>query len=245
MKSEWFIDWFESKEYLTVYKHRDNADAAKAVDLILNNINIDVTKTVLDLACGAGRHSISFAQKGFEVVGVDLSDNLLKCAKIKSDELNLQIDFIKSDIRYFAINKKFDLILNLFTSFGYFDTDEENGIVFSLASKYLNEKGVFVFDYFNPHFIVDNLIPHSIDNYGDFTIEQFRFVEGERIVKKIKIISEVGEREYTESVRMYNFAWVAKSIQKNGLHIIKEFGNYDGEKFSKKNSSRIFLICTK
>jgi SAM-dependent methyltransferase len=245
LKCEWFKDWFETEEFMTVYKHRDDADAAKVVNLILKNINIGQTKSVLDLACGAGRHSILFAQKGFEVVGVDLSSNLLESARLKSFELKLPISFINSDLRTFNTDRKFDLILNLFTSFGYFDSDEENEKIFSIASELLNMEGTFVFDFFNPEFIIENLTPHSIDKYENFTIEQFRYIEGGRIVKKIKIISSDGVKEFNESVKMYDLKWITESLQKKGFRIVNKFGNYDGEGFSSKNSARIFLICKK
>ena len=85
--SEWFEVWFNTDEYLDVYQHRNEADANALVQLILKNVNLDRNASVLDLACGAGRHSILFAKRGFKVTAVDLSDNLLRVAK-KSAEKN-------------------------------------------------------------------------------------------------------------------------------------------------------------
>ncbi|MGD8307305.1 MAG: class I SAM-dependent methyltransferase, partial [Ignavibacteria bacterium] len=123
---EWFEAWFNSKDYLKVYRHRDEEEAANLAGLILDNIKIKSGKKVLDMATGSGRHAIYFAKEGFEVTAVDLSKYLLSVAKKKANKNNLNIHFVHSDIRQFEVNTKFNLILNLFTSIGYFENDEEN-----------------------------------------------------------------------------------------------------------------------
>ena len=129
MKSDWFKDWFNTSEYLNVYKHRNEEDAEFHIQLILDNVPLDPEAEILDMACGAGRHSIILARKKFNVTGVDLSENLLSVAKQTAENENLKINFIQSDIRSFKTQKKFDLVLNLFTSFGYFETDEESRLL--------------------------------------------------------------------------------------------------------------------
>src|ERR1035437_1363723 len=98
--TEWFEDWFNSKEYLDVYQHRNESDARKLFELIIANIQIPVKGKVMDLACGPGRHSILFARKGFNVTGVDLSDNLLRVAELAAKKEKLDIKFIKADLRH-------------------------------------------------------------------------------------------------------------------------------------------------
>ena len=78
---EWFEHWFNSKEYLNVYKHRDDKDAEELVNLVLNNISLSNDSQLLDLAAGSGRHDILFAKRGFNVTAVDLSENLLSLAE--------------------------------------------------------------------------------------------------------------------------------------------------------------------
>ena len=126
MKSEWYKDWFNTDEYLLVYKHRDRSEAEILKNLVLKNVEREKVKLVLDMACGSGRHAISFAQAGFDVTAIDLSENLLNVAKSNAEKEKVNVDFILSDIRKFNPEKKFDLVLNLFTSLGYFEKDEEN-----------------------------------------------------------------------------------------------------------------------
>ena len=82
---EWYKNWFNSEEYLKVYRHRDQKEASQLVQLVINNIDVSKIKTVLDMAAGSGRHALVFAKKGFEVTAVDLSENLLSIGKKYAD----------------------------------------------------------------------------------------------------------------------------------------------------------------
>ena len=77
----WYQEWFASEEYLLVYKHRNLADAEKLINFILSNIELESNSRILDIACGAGRHSFLLSKKGFSVFGFDLSKPLLLEAK--------------------------------------------------------------------------------------------------------------------------------------------------------------------
>lgn len=245
MKSEWFKDWFNTSQYLDVYKHRNEDDAEDHIKLILKNILIKPGTKILDMACGAGRHAIILARKNFDVTAVDLSENLLKVAMQNAKNEKLPIHFIHSDIRNFNSDIKFDLVLNLFTSFGYFETDEENYSVFDKAYKLLNKNGFFVLDYFNSDYLKKNLIKSSKEIIGDEEIFQQRKIEGSRVIKKIMIQKNGESKEYTESVRMYNYEELTEQLKKIGFDIYKTFGDFLGNKFDPQNSSRLILICKK
>ena len=159
--AEWFEEWFNSEKYLIVYRHRNEAEAERIVNLILDNTDIKPGSDVIDLACGAGRHSILLAEKGFNVTAVDLSVHLLNVARKRTEEQRLKIKFVNGDLRYFCITSKFDLAMNLFTSFGYFESDEDNFSLFATAFDLLNKNGYFVIDYFNADFVRKNLVPYS------------------------------------------------------------------------------------
>ena len=243
--SDWFEDWFNTKEYLEVYRHRNESEAKELVSIILNSIQIPENGSVLDLACGAGRHSIYFAQKGYDVTAVDLSQNLLLVAKEAALENKVNIEFIQSDIRYFSSGKKFDLIVNLFTSFGYFETDSENFMLFEIVKKYLNNSGYFVLDYLNKTYVQNNLVKESTDMLGKGEIIQKRFIEGNRVVKDIFINQNGSSKHYRESVRLYDDQELKAAISDAGLKIEKVFGEFNGKGFEKDNSKRIIIIASK
>ena len=245
MKSEWFKDWFNTEEYLNVYQHRNENDAEEHINLILNNVQIPQNANVLDMACGAGRHSILMARKKYNVTAVDLSENLLSIAKKSAQNENLKINFIQSDIRDFSSSKKFNLVLNLFTSFGYFETDEENYAVLKKAYNLLDTNGFFVLDYFNTEFLTKNLVEYSKDDLGDGEIIQQRKIFNKRVIKKIIINKNNNHNEFIESVRMYTKDELTNELIKIGFDIYKTFGDFLGNKFEQFNSPRLILICKK
>ena len=245
MSSEWFKDWFETQEYQNVYQHRNERDAEDLVTLILNNVILNNSAKVLDMASGAGRHSILFAKKGFDVTAVDLSKNMLSVARSKAQSENLNINFVHADLRYFAYTVKFDLIVNLFTSFGYFESDLENFQILESAYEHLNEKGFFILDFFNKHFIENNLVPETIDKIGSGEIIQQRKIEGQRLNKDIVIKNNGHSKKFRESVRMYDPEELSRELTRIGFAIEKTFGDFHGSKFDKNYSKRIILFARK
>lgn len=245
MKSEWFKDWFNTDEYLKVYQHRNEADAERHIDLILRNVSLSKNSKILDMACGAGRHAVILARKGFDVTGVDLSEKLISIAKKISIKENLNINFILSDIRSFNSDVKFDLVLNLFTSFGYFVSDEENFSVLKKAYDLLNEKGFFILDFFNSEFLVKNLVEYSRDKINSSEIIQERKILSNRVVKKITILNSDKSNHYEESVRSYNHSELSDLLTKIGFDIYKTFGDFDGSEFNNSTSPRVIFVCQK
>ncbi len=240
--AEWFEEWFNTEEYLNVYRHRNDEDAEKLVRLILSNIRLNEGADIIDLACGSGRHSILFAERGYNVTAVDLSENLLNVARMTAENLGLDIDFVNADLRNFCITSKFDLAVNLFTSFGYFESDKENFSLFSDACDLLNPGGYFVIDYFNAEFVKKHLIAHSEDSFNGQRIIQERKIVGDRVVKDITIANNGTRKKYIESVRMYSNTELEDAIEKSGLNIYKTFGDFDGSNFDLNSSPRIIII---
>lgn len=242
---EWFKHWFNSKEYLKVYKHRDEKEALELVDLVLNNISIAENGSILDLASGFGRHAILFAKRGFNVTAVDLSDILLSIAKDNAAAEGVNINFVHSDIRQFNPAFQYDLIVNLFTSIGYFEKDEENYFILRKVYDLLAENGFFVLDYFNKNFVVKNLVAETVEEIEDGKITQNRFIEGMRIVKEITIDRKGKVNKYHESVRMFSSEELINMLQKLGFKKIKTFGDFSGNPFELETSPRIIIIVNK
>jgi len=242
MIKNWYENWF-GNEYLTVYAHRDNLEAQELIQLIHSHIYLDKNSKVLDLCCGQGRHALVLAREGYEVYGIDLSRTLLEMAKFKKAS-GQSAYFIQADMRSLPTVNSFDLLLNLFTSFGYFETDEENQSVFLQFHQALKNKGYFVFDYFNDRFISESLVPFHKEKVGNVLVEQERFIEGSRVQKKIMITKEGKRSTFYESVRMYNPDQIFKMMSDSHLRIDDIFGDYRGSPFQ-HNSPRLIVIGRK
>lgn len=122
---DWYEEWF-GHDYKLVYPHRDEAEAREQIGFVKRHINIPERAKVLDLCCGCGRHAIELWGLGYDVVGLDLSEELLDLACSRADECEMDVQFIRCDMREIPYEDHFDLIVNFFTSFGYFADDADN-----------------------------------------------------------------------------------------------------------------------
>ena len=158
MNKSWYKVWFNNPEYLALYKHRDDNDARKIISLLFNNIVKVKNGKCLDLACGNGRHSVLFARKGYNVTGLDLSPYLIEQAeKRRKKEYKSQKDklrFVIKDMRNIGIKNEFNLVVNLFSSFGYFEKKSENFKVIKEVSASLKNGGFFLFDFLNKQYLI-------------------------------------------------------------------------------------------
>jgi 2-polyprenyl-3-methyl-5-hydroxy-6-metoxy-1,4-benzoquinol methylase len=243
--SEWFESWFNTAEYLDVYRHRNESEATEHVNFIIEKTGIRKGSPILDMACGPGRHSIIFAKQGYDVTAVDLSDNLLCVASKLAVSAGVIIDFHKSDLREIDLGKKFDLIINLFTSFGYFEEDSENYKVFDAAIKHLNYNGRFVVDFFNKNYLVKNLKDFSEEILLDGQLKQQRSITGNRVLKKIEISSDGVTKYFFESVRLFSPDEIICALNDRGLFVDRIFGDFEGNTFDPETSERIIIIAVK
>ncbi len=240
MTENWFIDWFASDFYQDVYNHRNSEDAKKLIDLILSKTNLNKQSWVLDAACGFGRHSQIFAENAMNVVGFDLSLNLLKKAKVNLQ--NYKNSFIvRGDFRNISFCKKFDLISNLFTSFGYFESDEENFAFIKNSKSFINENGFFVFDYFNKNYLENNLIPKSEKEINGMKIIEKREIKNNRVVKEIRIEGKL-ENTFYESVKLYSKNEILENFLSLGYKPKYIFGDFDGNNFDEELSERLVIF---
>jgi len=118
----WFANWFDSPYYHLLYKNRDEKEAQVFIDNLMTHLQIPKGSKLLDIACGKGRHASYFNKKGMDVVGVDLSFNSINTAK-KNENATLKFEVL--DMRKAFKSNEFDIVTNLFTSFGYFEKDED------------------------------------------------------------------------------------------------------------------------
>jgi cyclopropane fatty-acyl-phospholipid synthase-like methyltransferase len=239
----WYEDWFADEHYLALYRHRNSEEASQALDLIERTTKISKNAAILDLACGAGRHSIGLAKRGYtNITAIDLSPTLLKEAEKTAHTEGVNIFFKKQDMRNFS--GQYDLIINLFTSFGYFETDEENEEVILKIGRHLHPKGYFVLDFLNVQFLKSNFSPfdEKILSSGH-RIEQAREIRNNRVEKKIRIHFDDTVKEYHESVRLFTLTDFQKMFTDAGLQIKEIFGDYSGALFDHGSSPRLILVA--
>ena len=239
--SEWFSDWFDTNYYHILYKNRDENEARVLIKTLCEFIAIKPNSSLLDLACGKGRHSITLNELGHKVLGVDLSQNSINIAK-QYERRGLHFEV--HDMRKIIPGLSFDVIFNLFTSFGYFDSsDESKKVIFSVANM-LYDKGIFVIDFLNAHKVIANLVASeekTIDGI-QFLIE--RKIEGEHVFKKITVIDKNVTKKYIERVQLLRLSNFEKLLSPE-FKILHTFGSFDLQNFDPDNSDRLIIIAEK
>jgi SAM-dependent methyltransferase len=252
----WFTKWFNTQDYLDLYKHRDTKDASKILKLLFRNVTIPKGANVLDLACGNGRHSFLIARKGYNVTGIDLSKYLISRAKEKlKDEYSgsrNRLSFEIGDMRRIGHKNEFELVVNLFTSFGYFEKHSDNMKVIKSISSALKKNGWFLFDFLNTDYLKKHLVPFNIKREKKNIIVQIRNITDGFVEKNIFILKNNNIqgsypvlKSYKEKIRLYSLKDFRYMFSTNGLKIVKAFGNYDGVKFIKSKSERLIILAQK
>ena len=239
---EWFETWFNTPYYHILYKDRDYEEGERFLEKLVKYQELKSNSKIIDLACGKGRHSVFLNKMGFDVLGLDLSkENISYDKKFESETLKFKIH----DMRNRIDNGKVDAVFNLFTSFGYFKSDEEDQKVFTSVSEILNKDGIFVLDFMNSEFIKHHLIPYQKVTKSDieFTIE--KRIENKHVFKKITFQDKGVDLKFEENVKLHSLNSIQNFAKNAGLERIKLWGDYQLNDFDEKISPRCINIFKK
>ncbi|CAH8283675.1 tellurite resistance protein TehB [Mariniflexile fucanivorans] len=234
----WFTSWFDTPFYHILYKDRDDTEAQQFMDTLTGYLNIPENGKILDLACGRGRHAVYLNSLGFDVTGADLSENSINYAKqFENDTLHFEVhDMCK------PYNQPFDAIFNLFTSFGYFDKDEDNLSTIKAIKTDLNDFGFGVIDFMNSEQVIDNLVPEEIKTVDGIDFNLKRYVEAGYIVKDISFTTDGEDYHFQERVKAFTLADFEALFEQAGVYLLDVFGDYKLRKFNNKTSERLVMI---
>ncbi len=226
--TEWFERWF-GEEYLRLYPHRDEDDAERAVSLVGRVTTLDGAR-VLDLACGPGRHAVRLAQRGADVLGLDLSMPLLIRARHGIPPVG---KLVRGDMRFLPIREEtFDLVVNLFTSFGYFADDAEHHQVMRSVATVLRPGGRFFMDYLNAEAVRSMLVPQEEQVVGSrrVAIERSLVDDGKYVVKRMRLVDE--DQTFLERVRLFTADDLTAMMEVAGMRVVERFGSYAGDELA-------------
>ena len=217
MQTQWFQNWFGSPYYPILYKKRSHQEAQLFIDKLLQYLKPVEKSRILDLACGRGRHSIYLNSKGYDVTGIDISEESISEALTHA---NNTLSFYVQDMRNAFTSNYFDYVLNLFTSIGYFASDHENERVIRTAAVALKPNGTLVID-----FIIKRAVENAV------------------IVKKINVSEKGIQYQFEERVRALTLADFERYFAKHGLQTQALFGDYELNSFNNIDSDRLIIIA--
>lgn len=242
MQRKWFQYWFNSPYYHILYSQRNDEEAEFLIDNLSSYLKPKANSRVLDIACGRGRHSIYLNKKGYDVTGIDLSEQSIKYAQ-QFEQKNLH--FYVHDMRKLSYINYFNIALNLFTSFGYFETEKDHVNALKSFRKGLKEDGILVIDYFNTQKIIKNLTNQEIKTIDGIEFHLHKFVAEGKIIKHINFEHKLKTYAFEERVQAFLLADFERMLTKSGLNITATFGNYALDPFDEIKSDRLILVCKK
>lgn len=244
MLNTWFKDWFNTPYYHLLYAKRDDKEAADFIDTLVTHLQPAKNSTMLDIACGKGRHSIQLADKGYDVTGIDLSESsIAEALTYERDNLH----FYRHDMRLpFWINY-FDYAFNFFTSFGYFTTRREHDAAIRTIAQSIKADGYFVMDYLNVHFAEDNLIPKFEKEMNSVHFNITKWQDEKYFYKKIIVTDKKLEAplEYTEKVAKFSLGDFTEMFAYQHLQVQEVFGDYTLGAYDVKKSPRLIMVAKK
>ena len=236
----WYKDWF-GEEYLELYSRRDDSGAEQDADFVQRYLGTGGAspRAVLDLACGAGRHTAALRRRGYRTLGVDLSMTLLARMRARG------LPRVAGDMRRLPfMDESFNWVLNFFTSFGYFEGERENFRVLEEIVRILTPGGRFLIDLMNPEPTIENLKPRDVEALDgrEAEIERWYDAASQRIQKRITVRgADEPPRTFVESVRLYQPEEVTIGLRWAGLEVDSLFGNFHGDSYE-RDSERLILI---
>lgn len=245
----WYVEAFRS-DYREVYAHRNLAAARDEVRWLVEDVLLGVEGVVLDDCCGFGRHSVAMMERGLDVVGIDLSFDLLRSSRELIDESDaaeaLQGRLAQSDMRGLPFrDASFGAVVNLFTSFGYLG-DEGDARALSEMARVLAPGGTLVMDLMNPWAIREGLVPSSREERDGMVLEAERRLEdaGRRVVKEVRLTMPDGEvRAWREEVRMFEPEELDGRLAELGLTVERRAGDFSGASFDPGSASRQIVVA--
>lgn len=241
-KSEWFEEWFDTPFYHILYQNRNESEAAAFIQKLMGTLALDKGANILDLACGKGRHAVTLNKLGYKVIGSDLSVNsIAQAKKYENDDLR----FIVQDMREPLANKTFDGIVNLFTSFGYFDEKTDNLKVLESCNVMLPSKGTLVIDFMNAIFVSENIVEKETKTLEGITFDITRRYDGKHIFKTISFSHLGNSYSFTERVQALKKVDFEELLAQADFTIDHIYGNYNLDGFDAKTSDRLIIVAHK
>ncbi|AFY55833.1 methylase involved in ubiquinone/menaquinone biosynthesis [Rivularia sp. PCC 7116] len=248
---QWYEELFEN--YAVKYdKESFTQGTIGECDFIEKEIEYNKEAKILDIGCGTGRHSIELAKRGYKVIGIDLSESMLRRAKQKAGEEDVEVKFEKHDARKIPYLDQFDLVIMLCEGgFSLMETDEMNFQILQNAANALKSKGKFIFTTLNGLFPLFNSVKEFLNSEaesGNATYDNNSFdLMTFRDVSKICIEDDLGNQKEIQSVERYyvpsEITWLLKTLNFQPVDIFgAKLGAFSrGDKLSTKDFEMLVI----
>lgn len=241
-KKSWFDVWFNTKYYHILYKNRNQNEASHFIQNLITTTQLEKESFVLDLACGKGRHAIRLNELGMRVLGVDLSQQSIQFAKqFENETLQFQVH----DMREPIPNLTVDAVFNLFTSFGYFESQDDNLNMLNSVNQMLKPKGLLLIDFLNAPKVIEQMLFKEQKIIDGIEFKIHRKVDNGKIIKQIQFVDDGKHYDFQESVQALQLSDFKLLFEQSGFQLIRTFGNFEMQEYNEKYSDRLILLAQK
>jgi SAM-dependent methyltransferase len=241
-ESSWFADWFNTPFYHDLYRNRDHEEAFRWIEKIIELIPLQKELPILDICCGNGRHALYFEQLGWNACGIDISPENIKIAKANSKH---PMHWKVEDAKTFLWEQPFQLVTNLFTSFGYFDDSLENERMIKNIFHHASNKGWVIIDFLNAPWVIKTIKNNEVIKGLLTEYHINRRIDNHQIVKDIEFIYEQKNYQFQERVYLYHPGEFIKWGKDMGFELRHHIGDYNGEHYQTTSPRSIFVFQRK
>jgi SAM-dependent methyltransferase len=229
-----------------IFNQKRLADTSVEVGNIIKLLDIRENSRILDLCCGPGRHTLEFARQGFTISGVDRTLPYLRKAKNRAQKEHLDIEFIQSDMRSFKCLDSFDVVLNLFTSFGYFGDAGDDQVVVENIYESLKPGGKLLMEMMGKEVLARIFRERDWQEVdGHLILEERKLSQNWGWIESRWILFKENKRvEQTISHRLYSAAELSTLLTKVGFSNIQIYGDYEGSEYDHQ-AKRLVVMAQK
>lgn len=231
---EWWQSFFDEDAGKIMFTEEAWRRAEQGCDALVSLLGLQPGARILDLACGPGRFALPLARRGFHVVGLDRSEVYLTQARAEAQEQGLHIQLIQGDMRSIPFESEFDAVINLFTSFGYFEKEEEHLQVLKEVRKCLKPGGRFLLEFQNRDWLIRHFQARDWREYKDFIVLEERKLDLERnrLEARWIMLRSTERKEYSLSLRLFTLAELLGLFAQARLKVLGYYGGLRQEPLS-------------
>lgn len=242
--SDWWRTWF-GPQYLAIYDAYLAERTPTEIDQLETLLKIRPPLRILDLPSGQGRHSVELARRGYQVTGVDLSPYLLGIARERADAAGVAVRWLLGDMREPLVEQRFDLVLNLFTSFGYFSDEADDRRVVTAAAAMLEPGGCFVLEVINGERIMANFEEREWYPVGETVVMERRSLDRStrRMVVERTVETAGGSEVDLHVIRLYGARDLETLLHDAGFNRVQLYGDWNGAP-STRDSLRVLVVAS-
>lgn len=237
MDKAWFKEWFGTPYYALLYGNRDEQEAKAQVEGVMVLTGLMQGACVLDMACGRGRHARWFAERGMRVSGFDVNTDAIAAARQAVPSAAFHVH----DMREPFAEGAFDLVVNLFTSFGYFEKRSDDLLVLRAAYAALKPGGSLIVDFMNTPKVVAGLVAQEERAVGDVRFTMTRRLHDGMVEKSIRVCDNGMKHHYMERVMALTPEEIASMAEQCGFTVVGRYGDFDGRLYDVERSERFLL----